>query len=164
MIYFRAGAGLGHSATGSSTFQQGSGGFLSEYIGEGELESLIDYADKIFLKYGAPAELHGTDEEEIKRLEEVSARNGLKLVPFKIRHLGTDRCFSLLKNLRQEINTKIDIQFNAEAVEILKQGDKVTGVRTGDGREFSADFIILAPGRSGSHWLSEESKRLGLST
>jgi len=74
------------------------------------------------------------------------------------------RLRSLLKNLRQEINTKIDIQFNAEAVEILKQGDKVTGVRTGDGREFSGDFIILAPGRSGSHWLSEESKRLGLST
>jgi len=161
---FQGWGGAGTFSDGKLNLSTGVGGFLSEYIGEGELESLIDYADKIFLKYGAPAELHGTDEEEIKRLEEVSARNGLKLVPFKIRHLGTDRCFSLLKNLRQEINTKIDIQFNAEAVEILKQGDKVTGVRTGDGREFSADFIILAPGRSGSHWLSEESKRLGLST
>ena len=161
---FQGWGGAGTFSDGKLNLSTGVGGFLSEYIGEGELESLIDYADKIFLKYGAPAELHGTDEEEIKRLEEVSARNGLKLVPFKIRHLGTDRCFSLLKNLRQEINTKIDIQFNAEAVEILKQGDKVTGVRTGDGREFSGDFIILAPGRSGSHWLSEESKRLGLST
>ena len=161
---FQGWGGAGTFSDGKLNLSTGVGGFLSEYIGEGELESLIDYADKIFLKYGAPDELHGTDEAEIKRLEEVSARNGLKLVPFKIRHLGTDRCFSLLKNLRQEINTKIDIQFNAEAVEILKQGDKVTGVRTGDGREFSADFIILAPGRSGSHWLSEESKRLGLST
>ena len=161
---FQGWGGAGTFSDGKLNLSTGVGGFLSEYIGEGELESLIDYADKIFLKYGAPAELHGTDEEEIKRLEEVSARNGLKLVPFKIRHLGTDRCFSLLKNLRQEINTKIDIQFNAEAVEILKQGDKVTGVRTSNGREFSGDFIILAPGRSGSHWLSEESKRLGLST
>jgi len=161
---FQGWGGAGTFSDGKLNLSTGVGGFLSEYIGEGELESLIDYADKIFLKYGAPDELHGTDEAEIKRLEEVSARNGLKLVPFKIRHLGTDRCFSLLKNLRQEINTKIDIQFNAEAVEILKQGDKVTGVRTSNGREFSGDFIILAPGRSGSHWLSEESKRLGLST
>lgn len=156
--------GAGTFSDGKLNLSANVGGFLTDYIGEGELESLIDYVDKIFLKYGAPQELHGTDEAEIKRLEEISARNGLKLLPFKIRHLGTDRCFSLLKNLRQEINTKIDIQFNAEAVEILKQGDRVTGLRTSNGREFSGDFIILAPGRSGSHWLSEESKRLGLST
>ena len=113
---FQGWGGAGTFSDGKLNLSTGVGGFLNEYIGEGELESLIEYVDKIFLKYGAPAELHGTDEEKIKRLEEVSARNGLKLVPFKIRHLGTDRCFSLLKNLRQEVNAKIDIQFNAEAV------------------------------------------------
>lgn len=161
---FQGWGGAGTFSDGKLNLSTAVGGFLTDYIGEGELESLIDYVDKIFLKYGAPDELHGTDEAEIKRLEEISARNGLKLLPFKIRHLGTDRCFSLLKNLRQEINTKIDIQFNAEAVEILKQGDRVTGLRTSNRREFSGDFIILAPGRSGSHWLSGESKKLGLST
>lgn len=160
-----------HGFGGAGTFSDGKlnlstavGGFLTDYIGEDKLESLIDYVDKIFIKYGAPQELHGTDEEEVKRLEEISARNGLRLLPFKIRHLGTDRCFSLLKNLRQDINAQIDILFNYEAVEILKQGDKAAGVKTCDGKEFLGDFIILAPGRSGSHWLSEESKRLGLST
>jgi len=161
---FQGWGGAGTFSDGKLNLSTGVGGFLNEYIGEGELESLIEYVDKIFLKYGAPAELHGTDEEKIKRLEEVSARNGLKLVPFKIRHLGTDRCFSLLKNLRQEVNAKIDIQFNAEAVEILKQGDKIVGVKISGGQEFLADFVILAPGRSGSQWLSEESKKLGLST
>ena len=161
---FQGWGGAGTFSDGKLNLSTGVGGFLNEYIGEGELESLIEYVDKIFLKYGAPAELHGTDEEKIKRLEEVSARNGLKLVPFKIRHLGTDRCFSLLKNLRQEVNAKIDIQFNAEVVELLKQGDKIVGVKISGGQEFLADFVILAPGRSGSQWLSEESKRLGLST
>src|SRR3989338_952012 len=161
---FQGWGGAGTFSDGKLNLSTGVGGFLNEYIGEGELESLIDYVDKIFIKYGAPQELHGTDEEKIKRLEEVSARNELKLVPFKIRHLGTDRCFSLLKNLRQEVNAKIDIQFNAEAFEILKQGNKIVGVKISGGQEFLADFVILAPGRSGSHWLSEESKRLGLST
>ncbi|MBI5048587.1 MAG: NAD(P)/FAD-dependent oxidoreductase [Deltaproteobacteria bacterium] len=161
---FQGWGGAGTFSDGKLNLSTGVGGFLNEYIGEDELESLIDYVDRIFLKYGAPAELHGTDEEEVKRLEEISARNGLKLVPFKIRHLGTDRCFSLLKNLREEVNAKIDIQFNAEAVEICKQDHKAAGVKTSDGREFLGDFVILAPGRSGSHWLSEESKRLGLST
>ncbi|MFZ3073097.1 MAG: FAD-binding protein, partial [Thermodesulfobacteriota bacterium] len=172
---FQGWGGAGTFSDGKLNLSTGVGGFLNEYIGENELESLIDYVDKIFLKYGAPQELHGTDEEEVKRLEEVSARNGLKLVPFKIRHLGTDRCFSLLENLRKEITSpsphftkggmgRVDIQFNAEAIEILKQGDKVVGVKISEGQEFLADFVILAPGRSGSHWLSEESKRLGLST
>ena len=161
---FQGWGGAGTFSDGKLNLSTGVGGFLNEYIGEGELESLIKYVDKIFLKYGAPQELHGTNEEEVKRLEEISARNGLRLLPFKIRHLGTDRCFSLLKNLRQEVNAKIDIQFNAEAVEILKQGDKIVGVKISGGQEFLADFVILAPGRSGSQWLSEESKKLGLST
>lgn len=161
---FQGWGGAGTFSDGKLNLSASVGGFLTDYIGEDKLESLIDYVDKIFLKYGAPQELHGTNEEEVKRLEEISARNGLRLLPFKIRHLGTDRCFSLLKNLRQEVNAKIDIQFSAEAVEILKQGDKIVGVKISGGQEFLADFVIIAPGRSGSHWLSEESKRLGLST
>jgi len=81
---FQGWGGAGTFSDGKLNLSTAVGGFLTDYIGEGELESLIDYVDKIFLKYGAPAELHGTDEEEIKRLEEVSARNGLKLVPVKI--------------------------------------------------------------------------------
>ena len=160
-----------HGFGGAGTFSDGKlnlstavGGFLTDYIEEDKLETLIDYVDKIFIKYGAPQELHGTDEGEVKRLEEISARNGLRLLPFKIRHLGTDRCFSLLENLRNKLDADVDFQFNSPASEILRQGDKVLGVKTADGREFLGDFIILAPGRSGSHWLSEESKRLGLST
>src|SRR3989338_7309182 len=172
---FQGWGGAGTFSDGKLNLSTAVGGFLTDYIGEDKLESLIEYVDKIFLKYGAPDELHGTDEEKIKRLEEISARNALKLLPFKIRHLGTDRCFSLLKNLRQEVTPPsppfikggqrgVDIQFNAEAVEILKQGDKIVGVKISGGQEFLADFVILAPGRSGSHWLSDESKRLGLST
>ncbi|MDP2682536.1 MAG: NAD(P)/FAD-dependent oxidoreductase [Deltaproteobacteria bacterium] len=160
-----------HGFGGAGTFSDGKlnlstavGGFLTDYIEEDKLETLIDYVDKIFIKYGAPQELHGTDEGEVKRLEEISARNGLRLLPFKIRHLGTDRCFSLLENLRKKLDADVDFQFNSPASEILRQGDKVLGVKTADGREFLGDFVILAPGRSGSHWLSEESKKLGLST
>lgn len=160
-----------HGFGGAGTFSDGKlnlstavGGFLTDYIEEDKLETLIDYVDKIFIKYGAPQELHGTDEGEVKRLEEISARNGLRLLPFKIRHLGTDRCFSLLENLRKKLDADVDFQFNSPSSEILRQGDKVLGVKTADGREFLGDFVILAPGRSGSHWLSEESKKLGLST
>src|SRR3989304_9880912 len=73
-----------HGFGGAGTFSDGKlnlstavGGFLTDYIAENNLESLIDYVDKIFIKYGAPQELHGTDKEEVERLKDISAKNGL---------------------------------------------------------------------------------------
>jgi uncharacterized FAD-dependent dehydrogenase len=160
-----------HGWGGAGTFSDGKlnlsgkvGGYLDEYIGESELEKLISYIDDIYLQYGAPAELHGIDEEEVKRLEETAARNGLRLVPFRIRHLGTDRCLSLLKNLRSEMEGEIDIRFNTEIEDIIEEGGKTVGVRARDNSEYFGDFVILSPGRVGSRWLKGVVERLSLQT
>ena len=38
----------------------------------------------------------------------------------------------------------------------------MVGIRIKDGRSFSSQFLILAPGREGSRWLEKEAKRLRL--
>ncbi|HNU74380.1 MAG TPA: FAD-dependent oxidoreductase, partial [Deltaproteobacteria bacterium] len=48
------------------------------------------------------------------------------------------------------------------AKDILKDGDRVTGVSLEDGTLVEARFVIAAPGRVGSSWMSEQAKRLGL--
>lgn len=154
---------------GAGTFSDGKlnlsphvGGFLLDYLDEKGLEDLIRYIDGVYLRFGAPEELHGTREDEVKRLEEVSARNGLKLIPFRIRHLGTDRCIGLLKGLRGELDGKVDMRFSAEVVDIIKE-DETIRVRTSED-EFQGRFVILAPGRGGAPWLRDVAKGLGLST
>ncbi len=156
---------------GAGTFSDGKlnlsaevGGFLKEYVAPEKLSELIDYVDGIYLRFGAPEELKGTEREEVLRIEEAAARAGLRLVSFPIRHLGTDRCLALLKNLREELKGRVDIVFKREVTEVLCKGDKVSGVRTGDGELFEADFVILAPGRTGSTWLKQVARELGIGT
>ncbi|MBI5892250.1 MAG: NAD(P)/FAD-dependent oxidoreductase [Deltaproteobacteria bacterium] len=156
--------GAGTFSDGKLNLSSDVGGFLNDFIDGAELDRLIQYVDEIFLRYGAPKELHGTNEGEVKRLEGIAGKNGLKLIPFRIRHLGTDRCFKVLENIRKDLDKSIDLLFDTDVLEILKDNEKAAGIRTKDGDDFYAKYVILAPGRSGSYWLNEEAKRLGLST
>jgi len=92
----------------------------------------------------------------------VASRHNLILVPSLIRHLGTDRCAGLLKKLKNDINKMAEIRLNTTVKEVIVRDRKAVGVWTDKGEEFLGDYIILAPGRDGSEWLSEEAKGLTL--
>lgn len=154
--------GAGAFSDGKLSLSPEVGGFLSRYIDKDKVRSLIDYVDGIYLKYGAPSEVFGDKAEEVMELEKLSSVNNLVLIPSKIRHIGTDRCKMLLKRIREDIRNSVDTIFQTEAEAVLVDGGKYKGVKLKDGTEFLSDFLVLAPGREGSRWLEEESRRLGL--
>lgn len=156
--------GAGAFSDGKLNLSPEVGGFLKEYIGERELSSLIDYVDRIYLKFGAPGEVHGTDTEQIRDLEDAAVSHGLRFIPFPIRHLGTDRCIPLLGGFLAGMEERVSLRFHAEAGEILYSDGRARGVRLQSGEEVLGDFVIIAPGRGGSPWLEKESQRLGLTT
>ena len=154
---------------GAGTFSDGKlnlsadvGGFLSDYLDRETLAGLISHVDGLYLKFGAPEELKGIDEGKVKEIEDAAKKAGLSLVPFKLRHLGTDRCVGLLQNIRTHLDGKIDVRFGKEAKDIIVEGASVKGVRTSDGEEFFSRFVILSPGRAGSQWLEVLAKKTGL--
>ena len=154
---------------GAGTFSDGKlnlsadvGGFLSDYLDRETLAGLISHVDGLYLKFGAPEELKGIDEGKVKEIEEAAKKAGLGLVPFKLRHLGTDRCVGLLQNIRTHLDGKIDVRFGKEAKDIIVEGASVKGVRTSDGEEFFSRFVILSPGRAGSQWLEVLAKKTGI--
>ena len=154
---------------GAGTFSDGKlnlsadvGGFLSDYLDRETLAGLISHVDGLYLKFGAPEELKGIDEGKVKEIEDAAKKAGLSLVPFNLRHLGTDRCVSLLKNIRTHLDGKIDMRFGKEAKDIITEGASVKGVRTSDGEEFFSRFVILSPGRAGSQWLEVLAKKTGI--
>lgn len=153
--------GAGAFSDGKLNLSPEVGGFLSRYIDLFNLQSLIDYVDGIYLDFGAPQIVHGTDLESIKEIERLASKNDLILVPSRIRHIGTDRCRDLLKRMRQHLNGKIDVIFESEVKDIIEEGRKVKGVRL-DGRDIYSDFVVIAPGREGSRWLEGVVKDLGL--
>lgn len=154
--------GAGAFSDGKLNLSPEVGGFLSRYIDLFTLQSLIEYVDKIYLNFGAPDVIYGTDLEAIKEIERLASKNDLILVPSRIRHIGTDRCKDLLRRMRQHLNGKIDMTFESEVSEIIEKGKVVKGIRLNDGREFFSDFVIIAPGREGSRWLEDIAKGLGL--
>jgi len=160
--------GAGAFSDGKLSLSPDVGGFLSRYIDNDTLRSLIDYVDKIYVSYGAPKQTYGGSKEDIRKIERLASKNNLVFVPSRIRHIGTDRCKVLLKKIKKSLDRKAEVLFGMEAANIIVEkrksasGVKAVGVRFRNGDKIYADHIILAPGREGSKWLEQESKRLRL--
>ncbi|RJQ31772.1 MAG: FAD-dependent oxidoreductase [Actinobacteria bacterium] len=154
--------GAGAFSDGKLTLSTDIGGWLNEYIANKELDDLIDYVDRIYLEYGAPKKKHGLDKSKIDSLAQKAQLADLSLIPSHIRHLGTDRCAQILKEMAKYLEDRVDIRTKTEVTEILSNKGKVVGVKTRSGEEIKGNNVVVAPGRAGASWLLSEVRRLGL--
>lgn len=155
--------GAGAFSDGKLNLSKDIGGNLSRYVGDDVLQRLIDYTDGIYLRYGAPSKTYGDNVEEVDTLRKLAEKNRLLLIPTRIRHIGTDKCPELLKKIKADLNSKVEIAFSKDIRKILLENEKVTGVETKNGDVIRGDFVVLAPGREGSLWLEEQAREIGLS-
>lgn len=155
--------GAGAFSDGKLNLSTEIGGWLSQYIPERELMELIGYVDRIYLDFGAPKETYGLDEADIDDLRRRSVLAHLSLIPSRIRHLGTERCRAILQSIRGWLSERVEILTDTRVTSIVVEKGAVRGVETEDGRFFKASQVIVAPGREGASWLTEEARRLGLS-
>jgi hypothetical protein len=155
--------GAGAYSDGKLTLTSAFGGWLGEYLQAGDLEQLIEQVDAVYRHYGAGEDIHGEDRVAMERLQKKARSYDLELVPARIRHIGTDLCKDVLKNIRGHLEGKVTVLFNMPVAQVIAEGGAATGVVTGDGKRYDAHTVILAVGREGSSWLSAEAKRLGLS-
>jgi uncharacterized FAD-dependent dehydrogenase len=155
--------GAGAYSDGKLTLTPDFGGRLKDYLSGEALSGFIEYVDSIYRSFGAGGEVHGEDSEALLRLKNKALGYNLELVPARIRHIGTDLCKEVLKNIREDLTGKVELLFDTSVSRINNANGTVTGVTTGDGRIYDARYVILAVGREGSSWLSGEAKRLGLS-
>lgn len=155
--------GAGAFSDGKLTLSKEIGGNLSRFIEDSELQGLIDYTDSVYVKYGAPEIVYGGDIDKVNEIKDAAARKKLTLIPSKIRHIGTDRCPEVLKRMEHDISPKVDIVFSEDVKKILTENAKAAGVETYDGRTFSGEYIVVAPGREGALWLEKQAKAMELS-
>jgi uncharacterized FAD-dependent dehydrogenase len=156
--------GAGAFSDGKLTLTPRFGGFLDEFLSQGELISLIDYIDGIWLEFGASERLFGTDQAAIQDLVTRSARAGLDLIPARIRHLGTECCPAILRGMYGYLKSRSTIRTLCKVERILAKDGRIEGVALSDGKEERCRYLIAAPGREGSAWFSDQAKALGLTT
>lgn len=154
--------GAGAFSDGKLTLTTDFGGILQDYVGEKKARELIAKVDEIFLSYGAPEKLYGTEQEAFMELKRQAASAELELKPAFIRHLGTENCRKILAGLKRSLAEKVQLKFRCAVKEIMVEEGRVKGVVTEEGEAFYAPFVICGPGREGSPWLYEVSKGLGL--
>lgn len=155
--------GAGAFSDGKLTLSKDTGGNLLRYMDGPELDELLKYVDDIYVKHGAPEKVYGGDAGKVEELSRLASANGLTLIPSKIRHIGTDMCPVVLKNMKVALNSNVDIIFSSDVTSILFEGGKAAGVKTESGDIFHSEYVIAAPGREGALWLEEQARAMGLS-
>ncbi len=154
--------GAGAFSDGKLTLTTEVGGFLDELVPRSELEGLIRLADQRFLDHGAPTEIHGGSNRETRRLKAMARKAEMDLIEMEVRHLGTENCYQVLKQIRKGLEGRLEIRTDTQVKTIRVKDGVVKGVETEEDEFIPARFVVSAPGRVGSDWMRDESRRLGL--
>ena len=163
-------AGAGAFSDGKLSLSDEVGGHISEYVGHDRAMELIRHADEIYLKFGAPTEVHGLDDRKVDEISYEASKYNIRLVPCPVRHLGTENAMKVLGGMHDYLVSQTHTEFMelTTASDILVENGKVCGVRfvPRKGEPFTAisDKVVVAPGRGGAEWLADQVNRLGLKT
>lgn len=163
--------GAGAFSDGKLTLSPAVGGQLQDFISPVQFNELMMYVDAQYIEFGGdPDRLFGGLTPESEELQRKALAANLDLVTYKIRHLGTDKSYAIVENIRKYLLTRqVDIYVNTEAESINPHEDHFdvaatttspNGVR--QQQVFTCQKVILAPGREGAEWFVSEARRLGL--
>src|SRR4030042_98812 len=153
--------GAGAFSDGKLTLSASVGGRLKEILGADKTEELIKQVDDIYLGFGAPERVYGVG-AEVERLARKASLAELRLIPVKLRHLGTERCREVLKAMREHLKGKVELRLDTSVARLLVKDGTVAGVETWDGQLISCTYLIVAPGREGADWLVKQGSQIGL--
>jgi hypothetical protein len=133
------------------------GGDLSDYVSdEAEAWKIVDEIDKVFLRFGAPEHVHGTDNEKIAGLSLRAMSAGIKFVKIRQRHLGSENTPRLIKKFSDYLEQKGAFFMTGKTVkDLIIENDKCLGVLMINDEAILAKRIIFAPGRVGAIWAGE---------
>lgn len=154
--------GAGAFSDGKLTLSSNVGGHLADYMDENHLNDLISYTDSIYLNYGADPVVHGTDNNDVQEIERRAKLAELKLIHSPIRHMGSDKSYFVLKKMYEDLVGNVEFYPKDPAESLIIENNEVKGLVTKKGKVIDAKYVIVAPGREGAGWISEEFRKHGI--
>lgn len=154
-------AGAGAFSDGKLSLSEEVGGNITDYLPRNEVRALIQYADSIYLQHGAPQEVFGLNDPKVDEIQYECTRHNIRLIPCPVRHLGTEKAFTVLRNMYETLMGCEGFEFRerTSAQQLLVENGKVAGVYLKDAAgEVSlarAKKVVAAPGRGGAAWLKQ---------
>ncbi len=151
--------GAGAFSDGKYNFTTQFGGWLNEYLDDDEVMKLIYYVDEINRKNGAPSEVFTTQGSDIKKR---ALEYDLHLLDASVRHLGTENNLKMLRRMYGDLREKAEFRFLSPVAHIESDGAGTNALVMEDGERIEAEYLIVAPGRAGAEWFSDECRKLGV--
>ena len=154
-------SGAGAFSDGKLSLSYEVGGELPELIGWQRAQDLINYADSIYLEFGADEHIEGVSNDPfIKEIRKRAIQAGLRLVDCPIRHLGTEKAQHIYYSIQEYlIANGVEILFSMNCTDLIVENEVCTGVRAvdthGGEHEFFGTDIVVATGRRGADWLEK---------
>ena len=152
-------SGAGAFSDGKLSLSPDVGGDLPELIGYDFAKELIDYADGIYLEFGADTRIEGIEfPEEIKKIRKRAIKAGLKLVDCPIRHLGTEKAQEIYYKIEQYLlGEGVRMHFNSECRDLLIENGVCIGaiveIKGKEERVEAGKTIVAAPDAEVQLWL-----------
>lgn len=150
--------GSGLYSDGKMNFHPKIGGDLLEFLSEEDALKILEEIKQTFKGYGMKEV--GNDWEKLVELERRATTAGIKFIPIRQNHIGSDYLPKVMNNFKIDLEKKgVKFKLNTKVLDLNSNG-KITA-KTDKGNE-EADYAILAPGRVGFLWLTEMAKKLDL--
>ncbi|MFX1284183.1 MAG: NAD(P)/FAD-dependent oxidoreductase [Promethearchaeota archaeon] len=156
--------GAGAFSDGKLTLSIDVGGSLSHFISVSQLQKDLQKVEEVYVEFGADrSRLISGRNEETNKMRKRALQFGIHLLPYRLLHIGTDKCVKILDAFYQSLSShpNVTINFGETATHIITQEDRIIGVQT-DKNEYYAPYVTIGVGRAGAHWLRKEAERLGL--
>lgn len=163
-------SGAGAFSDGKLSKSPEVGGRITDYMSFEDAQALIDYADSIYLEFGASDTVYGLNTKRVEDIMYEASKYSIKLIPCPVRHLGTELAFEVLRAMYRHLmeNTNTEFSELTTVQEILVEKGEVKGVllqkRGQEAKRVKAKYVVAAPGRGGAAWLAQEMQRLGIKT
>ncbi len=160
MMYGIGGSGL--FSDGKLNLDPGVGGNLLEFVDRKEALDLINEVDSVFRKNGMKSQSSEPKEGEC-RLAAKAAKAGIRFVPIRQRHIGSDMLPGIMGRFMKSLEKKgVKFKLESEVTDIIVKNARVAGVAFGDGTSVESESVLVAPGRGGERWLHTQAGKLGL--
>lgn len=151
--------GAGAYSDGKFNITTEFGGWMTDYLSPSTVMNLIQYVDDINLKHGATTQMTDPSTETVRSIEQRAYAAGLKLLRAQVRHLGTEQNLEILQSIYEYLQGRIDMLFKTEVADIntvkVDGKHKVQGITLKNGESYESDYVVVAPGRDGSSWLTQ---------
>lgn len=158
-----------HGMGGSGTFSDGKinfhpqvGGDLNEFMSPNQAWELVDHIEAVFRHYAVDVII--TDDQATIELEKQAAKAGVRFLPIRQAHIGSDHLTELMQRFHDDlVRMGVRFCFGARAASVVAEDGRVRGVTLQSGEFLPAEAVLLAPGRVGSEWVRRVLEEHGLS-